>query len=101
MAAIDKLRVGIVGASASRGLASIAHILALQALPAFEIVAVCTARPESAEAAARRYGARLAFTDPAQMAAHPDPRGRACSGHPRNLTKSVPGFRECLGQVLA
>lgn len=41
MVASDKLRVGIVGASASRGFASIAHISALQALPQFEIVAVC------------------------------------------------------------
>ncbi|MGA8400455.1 MAG: Gfo/Idh/MocA family oxidoreductase [Stellaceae bacterium] len=72
MAASDKLRVGIVGASASRGFASIAHIPALQALPQFEIVAVCTTRQATAEAAARRYGARLAFADPAQMAAHPD-----------------------------
>src|SRR5215471_11175402 len=72
MAASDKLRIGIVGASASRGFASIAHILAIQALTQFEIVAVCTTRQESAEAAAQRYGARLAFADPAQMAAHPD-----------------------------
>jgi predicted dehydrogenase len=72
MAASDTLGVGIVGASVSRGFASIAHIPALQALPGFEIVAVCTTRQESAEAAAQRYGARLAFTDPAQMAAHPD-----------------------------
>jgi predicted dehydrogenase len=72
MQASDKLRVGIVGASASRGFASIAHIPALRALPQFEIVAVCTTRQETAEAAAQRYGARLAFADPAQMAAHPD-----------------------------
>jgi predicted dehydrogenase len=72
MAATDKLRVGIVGASASRGFASIAHIPALRALPQVEIVAVCTTRQETAEAAAQRYGVRLAFADPAQMAAHPD-----------------------------
>lgn len=67
-----KIRVGIVGASASRGFASIAHIPALQALPQFEIAAVCTTRQESAEAAARHYGAKLAFSDPAAMAQHPD-----------------------------
>ena len=72
MVASNQLRVGIVGASASRGFASIAHIPALQALPQFEIVAVCTTRQETARAAAQRYGARLAFSDPAQMAAHPD-----------------------------
>jgi predicted dehydrogenase len=68
----DRIRVGIVGASASRGFASIAHIPALQALPQFEIVAVCTTRQETAEAAAQRYGARLAFDNAVRMAAHPD-----------------------------
>jgi predicted dehydrogenase len=72
MASSDKIRVGIVGASASRGFASIAHVPALQALPDFELVAVCTARQDSAEAAARHYGAKLAFSDPEKLAAHPD-----------------------------
>ena len=70
MAPSGKIGVGIVGASASRGFASIAHIPALQALPQFEIVAVCTTRQETAEAAARHYGAKLAFCDPAEMAQH-------------------------------
>jgi predicted dehydrogenase len=68
----SKIRVGIVGASASRGFASIAHIPALRALPQFEIAAVGTARQESAEAAARHYGVPLAFSDPEQLARHPD-----------------------------
>jgi predicted dehydrogenase len=72
MATSSRIRVGIVGASASRGFASIAHIPALQALPGFEIVAVCTARQESAEAAARHYGAPLAFSDPEALARHAD-----------------------------
>src|ERR1700757_5033453 len=72
MASDDRIRVGIVGASASRGFASIAHIPALRALPQFEIAAVCTARQESAEAAARHYGAPLAFSDPEKLAQHPD-----------------------------
>src|SRR5689334_24958876 len=72
MASEGRIRVGIVGASASRGFASIAHIPALQALPQFEIAAVCTSRQETAEAAARAYQAPLAFPDPAQMAAHAD-----------------------------
>src|SRR5205814_4349094 len=70
MAASSKIRVGIVGASASRGFASIAHIPALRALPQFEIVAVCTARQQSAEAAARHYGVPLAFFDPEKLAQH-------------------------------
>src|SRR5438874_6061577 len=72
MATVRKIRVGLVRASASRGFASIAHIPALRALPQFEIAAVCTARQESAEAAARHYGVPLAFADPEKMAAHPD-----------------------------
>src|SRR2546430_11879035 len=72
MAASSRIRVGIVGASASRGFASIAHIPALQALSEFEIAAVCTTRQETAEAAARHYGVPLAFSDPAQLAANAD-----------------------------
>src|SRR5438067_2895702 len=67
-----KIRVGIVGASASRGFASIAHIPALRALPQFEIIAVCTASQQSAEASARHYGVPLAFSEPAKLARHPD-----------------------------
>src|SRR3954466_3067397 len=72
MAGGAKIRVGIVGASASRGFASIAHIPALQALSEFEIAAVCTTRQETADAAARHYGVPLAFSDPAQLAANAD-----------------------------
>jgi predicted dehydrogenase len=72
MATSSKIRIGIVGASASRGFASIAHIPALCALPQFEIAAVCTARQETAEAAARHYGVPLAFADAEQLARHPD-----------------------------
>ncbi len=72
MATSSKIRVGIVGASADRGFASIAHIPALRALSQFEIAAVCTTRQESAEAAARHYGVPLAFSDPEKLAQHPD-----------------------------
>src|SRR5438128_2928840 len=72
MATGSKIRVGIVGANPQRGFASIAHIPALQALAEFEITAVCTTRQSSAEAAARHYGAPLAFSDPEQLAQHPD-----------------------------
>src|SRR6202045_2360160 len=63
-----KIRVGMVGANPSRGFASIAHIPALQALPDFEISAVCTTRQASAEAAARHYGVPLAFCDAEKLA---------------------------------
>ena len=72
MAASSKIRVGIVGVNPNRGFASIAHIPALQALPNFEITAVCTTRQDSAEVAARHFGIRLAFSDPAKLAHHPD-----------------------------
>src|SRR5437763_5893224 len=72
MATVRKIRVGIVGASASRGFASIAHIPALRAMPQFEIAAVCTARQETAEMAARHYGVPLAFSDPEKLAQNPD-----------------------------
>jgi predicted dehydrogenase len=45
---------------------------ALQALPEFEVVAICTTRQESAAAAAKHYGVPLAFSDPVQLAQHPD-----------------------------
>ena len=70
MAPPSKIRVGIVGLSPGRGFTSIAHVPALQALPAFEIVAVCTTRQETAEAAARQYGIPMEFSDAAQMARH-------------------------------
>jgi predicted dehydrogenase len=68
----NKIRVGIVGVSPNRGFASIAHIPALQALPDFEISAVCTTRQDSADAAARHFRIPLAFSDPAKLAQHPD-----------------------------
>src|SRR5438270_4064733 len=68
----NKIRVGILGASPSRGFASIAHIPALQAFPDFEISAVCTTRQDSAQAAARHYWVPLAFSDAEKLAQHPD-----------------------------
>jgi predicted dehydrogenase len=55
-----------------RGFGSIAHIPALRTLPQLKIAAVCTARQETAEAAARHYGVSFAFSDPEQLARHPD-----------------------------
>ncbi|HLY91521.1 MAG TPA: Gfo/Idh/MocA family oxidoreductase, partial [Acetobacteraceae bacterium] len=67
-----KIRVGMVGITPNRGFSSIAHMPALQGLPEFEVIAVCTTRQESAEAAARHYGVPLAFADPVKLAQHPD-----------------------------
>ena len=72
MAGSSKIRVGVVGLSPKRGFASIAHIPALRALSDFDIAAVCTTRQESAEAAARHFGIPLAFSNPEDLARHPD-----------------------------
>ena len=68
----NKIRVGMVGITPNRGFSSIAHMPALLALPDFEVVAVCTTKQQSAEAAARHYGAAYAFADPVKLAQHPD-----------------------------
>ena len=68
----DKLRIGLIGASTSYGWAMRSHLPALLALPEYELAAVCTSRPETAEESARAYGARLAFHDYTEMANHPD-----------------------------
>ncbi len=67
-----KIRVGMVGVTPNRGFASIAHMPALQSLPDFEVVAVCTTRQETADAAAKHYGVPLAFADASKLAQHPD-----------------------------
>ncbi|GAA4607661.1 Gfo/Idh/MocA family oxidoreductase [Actinoallomurus liliacearum] len=69
---MDRIRVGVVGASPERGWAAAAHIPALRALPAYELTAVGTSRPESAREAARAFGAAHAFTDARRLAEHPE-----------------------------
>lgn len=67
-----KTRVGIIGVSIDRGWGSMAHIPALRSLSEFEVVAVCTTKQASAEAAARHFNIPLAFADPFALASHPD-----------------------------
>ena len=59
----DLIRLGIIGASPTKGWAHRSHLPAVVASPQFELTAVCTTRKESAEESARQYGARLAFDD--------------------------------------
>lgn len=66
------IRVGIVGANPDRGWASAVHVPVIALLPGFTLKAVCTTRMESARRAAERFGADLAFDDPAEMVCHPD-----------------------------
>jgi predicted dehydrogenase len=70
----DKIRLGIIGASARRpGVWSLrAHVPAILASPEFELVAVCTTNQQSAEESARKFGARLAFDDHRKMLESPD-----------------------------
>ena len=68
----DKVRVGIIGANANYGWSKRAHLPALLGMPDFELTAVCTSRPETAEESKAFYGAKLAFHDYTEMANHPD-----------------------------
>ena len=62
------LRVGII--SANWG--TFAHLPAWRAVPGIEVVAVCTSRQETSEAAAAKHGIPRAFWDAQAMAADPD-----------------------------
>ena len=69
------IRVGIVGATVTQGgsgWGANAHVPALQALPNYELKAVCTAHEDTAKASAEKFGADLAFHDMGEMVAHPD-----------------------------
>jgi predicted dehydrogenase len=59
----DKIRLGLIGASVSGTWSARSHLPALQASSDVELTAVCTTRADSAEAARRAWGARLAFDD--------------------------------------
>ncbi len=69
---MERIRVGIVGATPEAGWAANAHIPAIQALPEYELTAVGTSREESAREAASKFGAAHAFTDARRLAEHPD-----------------------------
>ena len=65
------VRVGLVGASAGGGWASIAHVPGLEAASGIELAAVCTSRAESAVAASEAYGVP-GYHDVAELAAQDD-----------------------------
>lgn len=69
------IRIGIVGATVTpggSGWGANSHIPALNALPDFEVKAVCTAHEETARASAAAFGAELAFHNIDDMVAHPE-----------------------------
>ncbi|MEU7630806.1 Gfo/Idh/MocA family oxidoreductase [Nocardia sp. NPDC049220] len=63
--------VGIIGASPDGGWAAAAHVPALRALPEYELRAVATSRPSSAQRAADLWGVD-AFDDARNLIEHPD-----------------------------
>ncbi|MBI2887367.1 MAG: Gfo/Idh/MocA family oxidoreductase [Chloroflexi bacterium] len=66
--ASNKIRVGVVGT----GFGTIVHIPAFQSCPDSEVVAVCSAHQERAEAAAQKFGVPRAFTDYREMVRQPE-----------------------------
>jgi predicted dehydrogenase len=68
----DKIRLGLIGASVTGTWSARSHLPALQASSDVELTAVCTTKADSAEAARRAWGARLAFDDYRKMVASPE-----------------------------
>jgi predicted dehydrogenase len=66
------LRVGVVGASRTRGWASVAHLPALAALPGLTTSAVASTRIDGAREVAEQFGVPHAFGDPAELIACAD-----------------------------
>jgi predicted dehydrogenase len=80
------LRVGII--SANWG--AFAHLPAWRAVPGVEVVAICTSRRETAEAAAARCGIARPFWDTDAMAADPDIDIVDCGTRPSLRETMVP-----------
>lgn len=57
------LRVGMIGASAGRGWAKESHVPAVQKLAGLELAAVATSDQNTADAAAKAFGARAGYGD--------------------------------------
>src|SRR5271167_5003155 len=68
----DKIRLRLIGASVRGTWSARSHLPAVQASSDVELTAVCTTRADSAEAARRAWGARLAFDDYRKMIASPE-----------------------------
>ena len=67
-----RLRIGIVGATPGREWGPRAHIPAYHALEEVELTAVCTAHPESAEAAAKEFGVAESYSDYRELVRSPN-----------------------------
>jgi predicted dehydrogenase len=68
----DKIRLGLIGASVQGTWSARSHLPALRASEDIELTAVCTTKAETAEAARRAWGAKLAFDDWRRMVEAPE-----------------------------
>ena len=68
----DRIRVGVVGANPRYGWGAQAHVPAFKALPEYELLAVCTSRPETASEAAQAFGVPFAYHDYHDLVENPD-----------------------------
>lgn len=68
----DKIRVGIIGASADRGWAKWCHLPALTASPHYRLTAIAASTAANAEAAASQWGVGRAYHDPLELIADPE-----------------------------
>ncbi|MBI3330114.1 MAG: Gfo/Idh/MocA family oxidoreductase, partial [Nitrospinae bacterium] len=68
----DKIRLGIIGANIHYGWGSRAHLPALAHLSDYEVLALCTAHPETAQESAKTFGVPLAFHRHEDLLHHPD-----------------------------
>jgi predicted dehydrogenase len=66
------IRLGIIGATPSRGWGTTAHLPALQALEEFNVTAVSTTRLDTARATAEAFGVPLAFDDDLELVSRPE-----------------------------
>ena len=66
------LGVGVIGASAERGWAKLAHVPAVQQLAGLELVAVASGSQRKADAAAKAFGAKRGYADGKDLIRDPD-----------------------------
>ena len=66
------IRIGVIGATPSRGWGTAAHLPALKALDEFEVAAVATTRLSTARTTAEAFGVPLAFADDFELVSSPE-----------------------------
>ena len=69
---VRKLKVGLVGASASGGWASLSHIPTLKILKNVQLAAICTSRAESAKAASKAFDVKRAYSNINELVSQQD-----------------------------